>query len=83
MVQIAIKIATIPVGPIHDYDHRRTGRFFRGGAESILPEKSGAIWQFFGPKNCQIAKKNRFARPWGAAAPPAHTPLTMTHELVG
>ena len=43
--------------------------FLGGGAESILPEKSGAIWQFFRPKNCQIARKNHFARPWGAAAP--------------
>jgi len=60
------------------FGHRRTGQFFLGGAESILPEKSGAIWQFFGPNNCQIAIKNHFARPWGAATPPpAHTPLPL------
>ena len=51
------------------------GPIFLRGAESILPEKSGAIWQFFRPKDCQIARKNHFARPWGCCSPPAHTPL--------
>ena len=53
--------------------YRRTGRFFRG-AESILPEKSGAIWQFFGPKNCQIARKKSFCPTLGGCSPPPQPP---------
>jgi len=46
--------------------------FLRGAeiAESILPEKSGAIWQFFGPKNCQIARKKSFCPTLGGATAP-------------
>jgi len=48
---------------------------FLRGAESILLEKSGAIWQFFGPKNCQIARKKIILPdPGGVAAPPLPAP---------
>jgi len=45
-----------------------------------LPEKSGAIWQFFGPKDCQIARKKIILPDpggGGGCSPPAHTPCLL------